>query len=347
MAVTVLRVNCFLCSQPALDFVSYKQHMTSFHQVQCGEDVILAVQLLGEQDRASLVEKSKPGLVIFRGNGQAKQSQEVRGKKKETTIEELADVQPRAELKPKNKILQIGGNSQFRKRKSMVAIKEDAVANKIKLFSQVKQSTPGPSNPRTTRTLQDRTNSTKSLVRERKNLEVVNNMLMKTLEDHRNGKMTADDTISNFDEIFATNWPSDMDESIEGNFDLIYCEEDAAATEEESEDSGEPVESERVQDQDGQSLEEQNEESSVTTGDKEEKIEEFSQKKTESSPASVIPSGLSGQKDEEQEVRYKCDSCGKDFKFLTYLKGHQNSKTNCNSKEIKNKRQSMNVSYIF
>jgi len=49
---------------------------------------------------------------------------------------------------------------------------------------------------------------------------------------------------------------------------------------------------------------------------------------------------------EVEEVRYKCTSCGKDFKFLTYLKGHQSSKTNCNSKEIEKKRQSMNVSRI-
>merc|ERR1711874_481561 len=48
----------------------------------------------------------------------------------------------------------------------------------------------------------------------------------------------------------------------------------------------------------------------------------------------------------EEEVRYSCDSCGKHFKFLTYLKGHQSSKANCNSKEIKKKRQSMNVSRL-
>ena len=53
-----------------------------------------------------------------------------------------------------------------------------------------------------------------------------------------------------------------------------------------------------------------------------------------------------GVNGEEEEVRYSCASCGKHFKFLTYLKGHQSSKANCNSKEIKKKRQSMNVSRL-
>ena len=54
----------------------------------------------------------------------------------------------------------------------------------------------------------------------------------------------------------------------------------------------------------------------------------------------------SEKKGESESQRYKCYSCGKDFKFLTYLKGHQSSKANCNSEEIKKKRQSMNVSRI-
>ena len=62
---------------------------------------------------------------------------------KETTVEELVE----AREAPKNKHLRVGG-SQFRKRKSMNAIKLDAVSSKVKMFSQVvnkSTSTPAPS----------------------------------------------------------------------------------------------------------------------------------------------------------------------------------------------------------
>ena len=44
--MTVVRVNCLLCSHKALDFLSYKQHIASFHQVISSQEVLLAVQLL-------------------------------------------------------------------------------------------------------------------------------------------------------------------------------------------------------------------------------------------------------------------------------------------------------------
>ena len=70
--MTVVRVNCLLCSHKALDFLSYKQHIASFHQVISSQEVLLAVQLLEEKDRISLVEKTKTEVINFRGNGEAR-----------------------------------------------------------------------------------------------------------------------------------------------------------------------------------------------------------------------------------------------------------------------------------
>merc|ERR1719154_59540 len=49
---------------------------------------------------------------------------------------------------------------------------------------------------------------------------------------------------------------------------------------------------------------------------------------------------------EKVEGMYKCDDCGKDFKFLTYLKGHK-SKSGCINSNSKKKRPSMNFSKII
>ena len=49
---------------------------------------------------------------------------------------------------------------------------------------------------------------------------------------------------------------------------------------------------------------------------------------------------------ENVDGRYKCDDCGKDFKFLTYLKGHK-SKSGCINSNGKKKRPSMNFSKII
>ena len=39
--------------------------------------------------------------------------------------------------------------------------------------------------------------------------------------------------------------------------------------------------------------------------------------------------------------KYKCGDCGKEFKFLTYLKSHQNSKLSCKKSETWRRRSSM------
>ena len=120
-----------------------------------------------------------------------------------------------------------------------------------------------------------------------------------------------------------------MDESIEGNFDLINCEEEAVTQGENDESAV------KVQDEVQDSLEDQVEESSVTS---EEKCSEGQGQKGELEDAfdneTENPEDqreVDEKKGEVVDTRYRCSSCGKDFKFLTYLKGHQSSKTNCNS----------------
>lgn len=324
------RVDCFFCSHQALDFHSYSQHMTSFHQVKkSGVEVLLALQFLEEKDRASLVEKTKTQVSNFRGKEANKELVEAK------------------EPKPKNKHLHLGGvgASNFRKRKSFVSIKDDAVSSKIKLFSQVKEATPTLSKPKlASRMKYSQNRSIHSLVGEKKPERLVNEMLMKTLEEHRQGQKTANDTISIFDEIFATNCPSDMDESFEGPFNRLFDEDTA------SEESSQNISSIEVQDQDGEGLEDKNED--YNASERKEETEETKEgvlNKSEELPTEedLVEEEETEKKGEvEAEGRYTCSSCRKNFKFLTYLKVHQSSKSNCNSKEIKKKRQSMNVSRI-
>merc|ERR1711874_132250 len=154
--------------------------------------------------------------------------------------------------------------------------------------------------------------------------------------------MTANDTISCFDEIFATNCPSDLDESfeakVEGPFNMLLEEEEEISVSDPEGGQGSPPSegsTRKIQDQDQdeeklKTVEVENEESK---GEIKEIIKSL--KKLEETETA-----------EGEEVRYSCESCVKRFKFLPYLKGHQSSKANCNSKEIKKKRQSMNVSRL-
>ena len=333
----VSKVDCILCSIKDLDYLGYTRHLSNFHQVKAGEDSLLALQFLKEKDRLSLIRQTKTEVIKFKENEEAQTSQgQTKPEQGETTIEEL--VQAREVEKPKNKHLQVGGN-QFRKRKSMVVIRNDAVSSKVKMFSQVvnnstSTSTPAPIITSRTKTL-TRTGSnsvsTQKLLTEKKPEALVKEILMKTLEEHRRGQKTADDTISCFDEIFATNCPSDLDESfdekVEGPFKMLLEEEEEFEQPEE-ETPQEDESTRKIQDQDKENWKTVEAEKEEIEGEMKESEEEI------------------GAEEFGEEARYSCDSCGKRFKFLTYLKGHQSSKANCNSKEIKKKRQSMNVSRL-
>ena len=333
----VSKVDCILCSIKDLDYLGYTRHLSNFHQVKAGEDSLLALQFLKEKDRLSLIRQTKTEVIKFKENEEAQTSQgQTKPGQRETTIEEL--VEAREVEKPKNKHLQVGGH-QFRKRKSMVVIRNDAVSSKVKMFSQVvnnstSTSTPAPIITSRTKTL-TRTGSnsvsTQKLLTEKKPEALVKEILMKTLEEHRRGQKTADDTISCFDEIFATNCPSDLDESfdekVEGPFKMLLEEEEEFEQPEE-ETPQEDESTRKIQDQDKENWKTVEVEKEEIEGEMKESEEEI------------------GAEEFGEEARYSCDSCGKRFKFLTYLKGHQSSKANCNSKEIKKKRQSMNVSRL-
>lgn len=294
----------------------------------------MALQFLKEKDRSGLITQTKTEVTKFKENEEAKRSQgQTKPGQKETTIEELVEAE-----KPKNKHI-LGVGTQLRKRKSMVAIKHDAVSSKIKMFSNpLSTSSPAPSSSQSKSKMRSIKSSisTQKLLIDKKPEAVVNEILMKTLEEHRLGQKTANDTISSFDEIFATNCPSDLDESfddkVEGRFNMLLEEEEISDPKEGQEAPPSEAEASTIQDQDEETLntvEVENEESKGKVKEILESLEKFEE--TESG---------------EEEVRYSCDSCGKHFKFLTYLKGHQSSKANCNSKEIKKKRQSMNVSRL-
>ena len=333
----VSKVDCILCSIKDLDYLGYTRHLSNFHQVKAGEDSLLALQFLKEKDRLSLIRQTKTEVIKFKENEEAQTSQgQAKPGQRETTIEEL--VEAREVEKPKNKHLQVGGH-QFRKRKSMVVIRNDAVSSKVKMFSQVvnnstSTSTPAPITTSRTKTL-TRTGSnsvsTQKLLTEKKPEALVKEILMKTLEEHRRGQKTADDTISCFDEIFATNCPSDLDESfdekVEGPFKMLL---------EEEEEFEQPEEETPQEDESTRKIQDQDEENWKTVEVEKEEIEGEMKESEEEI----------GAEEFGEEARYSCDSCGKRFKFLTYLKGHQSSKANCNSKEIKKKRQSMNVSRL-
>ena len=74
--MSVSHVNCLFCSHPPLDFQSYSRHMMCFHQVKSGSEVLLALQFLEKEDRASLVENTKAQVINFRGNKEAKEVQD-------------------------------------------------------------------------------------------------------------------------------------------------------------------------------------------------------------------------------------------------------------------------------
>ena len=138
-------------------------------------------------------------------------------------------------------------------------------------------------------------------------LTCVSDILIKNLDKRRSRKVdiTADDTISNFEEVFATNWPSEVDESIEGNFNLIYCEEEAVTQEEGD------VHDVKVLDHDGKNLDDQNEESNGTSDEKyidgkgeTEELENAFSNSEESRKLEVLAEVC----EKTDDARYKCSS---------------------------------------
>merc|ERR1719466_174368 len=138
---------------------------------------------------------------------------------------------------------------------------------------------------------------------EPRNEKVVNQLLRRTLSQHVLGQKSADDTIEIFDEIFATTCDPDLDDSIDGPFKLLL--EDVDICEEEVYHCIPADKSMIIDDEVSEDL----------------LFMPKRKAKLAASKTTVSPN-----------EKYECSECGKSFKFLTYLKGHMNSKVGCSQK---------------
>ena len=176
--------------------------------------------------------------------------------------------------------------------------------------------------------------------------------------------VNADDTISMFDDLFSAECT--IDDHTENNFDMLYEEEEPDERRMSEKSVGEPKEVVGVSSADVYvddhveteksfgSLETKtpSKENDLMNGNME-SIEKVSRPNeledtTTTSPNSndVDKSTLLCNSLEKVEGKYKCDDCGKDFQFLTYLKAHK-SKSGCINSKEKKKRPSMNFSKII
>ena len=209
---------------------------------------------------------------------------------------------------------------------------------------------------------------------ERKSENLVNKLLKQALAKQSphgvegiSHARSADDTIMMFDEIFASNnCPLGNDDIIEANFNSLF-EEDVETEENdgdrevgEVEASGESVDgvvhvvneneankSTSDDENEGHMQEVNGDQSYVNKiiysiekavkAEADESIGNLSDVTNQSSLESPADRG---------EGKYKCDDCGKDFKYLTYLKGHKTSKEGCINSVEKRKRPTMNFSKI-
>ena len=191
---------------------------------------------------------------------------------------------------------------------------------------------------------------------------------------------SADDTISMFDDLYTAVCPGNtinMDDHIETNFNLIYdAEKMELSTSEESigeeglitpvrEERASPkidvepldltLSTKRCADDDvyEEEVSRQRDISyvssmveSIEKASRPNETEEGSASRTSTPTRSSDIEKSTCNSLEKVEGMYKCDDCGKDFKFLTYLKGHK-SKSGCINSNGKKKRPSMKFSRII
>merc|ERR1712098_779410 len=305
---------------------------------------------------------------------------------KSLTVEELVPKEAQAEVKLRSKSSNIdqparrGSNetSKTRKRKSLVICQNvNAVSNKIQFWKGKENVSKSVESK-----IYSSGNPVTALIpkREKKSETFVNELLKQTLVEHLKGQKSADDTILVFDEIFAKNCPSIMDEAVEDNFNLLLDEPFDSAKDNSEDQCSEIVQSTHLNedlpeeepsygnvigvneaDDDGGSTNQ----SSIENGDEgiaEVKLDQIvkeidrnvansdsvevpndTEKLDESNPDLNLSNF--GTPTEKVDGKYRCSSCSKDFKFLTYLKAHQNSKSGCVSSAGK-RRPSMNFSKI-
>ena len=183
-------------------------------------------------------------------------------------------------------------------------------------------------------------------------------MLRQTLTDHKLGVKSADDTISIFDEIFASNCSTTLDESLESDFNSLLdqvdenaksCDESdvigESATEEVDQTPTSPTLT-KTDDKENQILSPilklRDDPQIVSPAEEAEKSVKSGSRRCHSSSSPTL--SKLDKSLEKQDGKYCCGDCGKEFKFLTYLKSHQNSKVSCKKIDIKRKRPSLGLS---
>jgi len=312
---------------------------------------------------------------------------------KSLTVEELVPKEAQAEVKLRSKSSTVDQRarrgstemSKTRKRKSLVICQNvNAVSNKIQFWKGKENVSKSVDSK-----IHISGNSvTTALIpkREKKSETLVNELLKQTLVEHLNGQKSADDTILVFDEIFAKNCPSIMDEAVEDNFNLLLDEpsdsvnvntedqcseivqsthlnedlpeeepsyedvffgvneaDDAGSTNQSSIENGDEGIAEVKPDQIADEILADDEIVGNVANNDSVEIPNDTEKLEESNPDLNLSNF--GTPTEKVDGKYRCSSCSKDFKFLTYLKAHQNSKSGCVSSAGK-RRPSMNFSKI-
>jgi len=310
---------------------------------------------------------------------------------KSLTVEELVPKEAQAEVKLRSKSSNIdqrarrGSNetSKTRKRKSLVICQNvNAVSNKIQFWKGKENVSKSVESK-----IYSSGNPVTALIpkREKKSETFVNELLKQTLVEHLKGQKSADDTILVFDEIFAKNCPSIMDEAVEDNFNLLLDEPFDSAKVNTEDQCSEIVQSTHLNDDlpeepsyedviGGNDADDHggstnlssiaNDEEGIAKIKPDQIVNEILadeeivgnvansdygeipydiEKLDESNPDQNLSNF--GTPTEKVDGKYRCSSCSKDFKFLTYLKAHQNSKSGCVSSAGK-RRPSMNFSKI-
>merc|ERR1719186_214434 len=160
---------------------------------------------------------------------------------------------------------------------------------------------------------------------EPRNEKVVNQLLRRTLSQHVLGQKSADDTIEIFDEIFASTCDPDLDDSIDGPFKLLL--EDVDICEEEVDHCISADKSMIIDDEVSEDLlVVPRREAKLATSSEDESSEHLIVMPKRKAKLAAIKTTVSPNE------KYECSECGKSFKFLTYLKGHMNSKVGCSQK---------------
>merc|ERR1719154_303188 len=288
---------CCLCQENVPCDGKLNDHMRTFHRVKFDVDLMHVLMVLTTEEKQSLMKQTEIRRIELNhmSNTLRKDVTE------KITVSERDETQP--PLLPVDEKQQLISNSS----------EDISVANKIRFWKG-----------------KDKQHSPKHLVKEMgqhgfnffkkressRNETRVTNLLKRTLSQHLLGQKSADDTIEIFDEIFATTCSPDLNESIDGPFTQLL--DDIDDTHEDVETNS--TTSSATVDLTVDVIAEVNDISSSSHADAESDDPEVPRKVTKSNVSKTSTKAA---------YKYKCEDCGKSFKFLTSMKGHMNSKGGC------------------